>query len=58
MKPMALKNMNVSYSDTGAYTTYEDSTPVKMTMSLSFTELNPVYREDYGDSFSRDGVGY
>jgi hypothetical protein len=58
MKPMALKNMNVSYSDTGAYTTYEDSTPVKMTMSLSFTELNPVYREDYSDSFSRDGVGY
>ena len=58
MKPMALKNMNVSYSDTGAYTTYEDSTPVKMTMSLSFTELNPIYREDYGDNFSRDGVGY
>jgi hypothetical protein len=58
MKPMALKNMGVNYSDTGAYTTYEDSTPVKMTMSLSFTELNPVYHEDYQDSESSKGVGY
>ena len=58
MKPMALKNMSVNYSDTGAYTTYEDSTPVKMTMNLSFTELNPVYHEDYGDSESSKGVGY
>ena len=58
MKPMALKGMNMNYSDAGAYVTYEDSTPVKMTMSLSFTELNPVYAEDYNDSFSSEGVGY
>ena len=43
MKPMALKSMNVNYSDTGAFITYEDSTPVKMSMNLSFTELNPIY---------------
>lgn len=58
MKPMALKGMNVNYSDAGAYVTYEDSTPVKMSMSLSFTELNPIYHEDYVDSFSSEGVGY
>ena len=47
MKPMALKSMNVNYSDTGAFITYEDSTPVKLSMNLSFTELNPIYAEDY-----------
>ena len=58
MKPMALKGMNMNYSDSGAYVTYEDSTPVKMSMSLNFTELNPIYQEDYSDNFSSEGVGY
>ena len=61
MKPMALKNMNVNYSDTGAFITYEDSTPVKMSLNLSFTELNPVYAEDYDSSSlpgANEGVGF
>ena len=63
MKPMALKGMNVNYSDTGAFITYEDSTPVKMTLNLSFTELNPIYAEDYFESGNtlpdaNTGVGY
>ena len=49
MKPVALKDMNVSYTDAGSYVTYEDGTPVKMTLTLRFTELNPVYAEDYND---------
>ncbi len=60
MKPMALKSMNVNYSDTGAFITYEDSTPVKMSLNLSFTELNPIYADDYDSSLpgTTDGVGY
>ena len=63
MKPMALKSMNVNYSDTGAFITYEDSTPVKMSMNLSFTELNPIYFDDYfedGNTLpdNNTGVGY
>lgn len=63
MKPMALKSMNVNYSDTGAFITYEDSTPVKMSMNLSFTELNPIYYDDYFENGNtlpgtNDGVGY
>ena len=63
MKPMALKSMNVNYSDTGAFITYEDSTPVKMSMNLSFTELNPIYYDDYfedGNTLpdTNTGVGY
>ena len=58
---MALKNMNVNYSDTGAFITYEDSTPVKLSMNLSFTELNPIYAEDYDSSSlpgANEGVGF
>jgi hypothetical protein len=61
MKPMALKNMNVNYSDTGAFITYEDSTPVKMSLNLSFTELNPIYAEDYNSTSlpgTNEGVGF
>ena len=61
MKPMALKNMNVNYSDTGAFITYEDSTPVKLSMNLSFTELNPIYAEDYTSGSLpgvNEGVGF
>ena len=56
MKKCALVDMNVSYSDQGAYITYEDATPVAMTLNLRFRELSPVYEEDY-DSVS-DGVGF
>ena len=56
-KICALKGMRVDYtSGTGGYRVYEDSTPVKMTMNLSFTELTPIYNEDFqGNS---GGVGF
>lgn len=57
MNTCALKTMNVNYAGTGAYATYEDSTPVKMTMSLQFQELSPVYAEDYAEN-TEDGVGF
>lgn len=53
----ALKTMNVNYAGTGAYATYEDSTPVSMTMSLQFQELSPVYAEDYTEG-TEEGVGF
>lgn len=55
LKKCALVNMNVSYSDQGPYITYEDATPVAMTMSLQFRELSPVFQEDYDGT---DGVGF
>ena len=55
-KPMALTNMSVNYTASGAYSTYEDATPVHLQMNLAFQELNPVYFEDYTDSDI--GVGY
>ena len=55
-KPCALLNMGVDYTGSGAYSTYEDATPVHMKLTLSFQELNPIYFDDYQDSDI--GVGY
>lgn len=56
-KICALKGIRVDYtSGTGGYRVYEDSTPVKMSMNLSFTELSPVFDEDYDGNVG--GVGF
>ena len=59
MKTCALNDIRVNYSDGTSYITYYDGTPVKMTMTLTFTELNPLYTSDYpeGDNLS-EGVGF
>jgi len=57
-KPCALTNMGVNYTGSGSYTTYADKTPVHMKLSLSFTELNPIYNEDYKQIPLSQGVGY
>jgi len=53
----ALTSVNVNYTGSGTYMTYNDKnkTPVHMKMDLSFQELSPVYAEDYNKV---GGVGY
>ena len=58
MKTCALTKISVDYMRTGNYITYEDSTPVQLAMALSFTELNPIYAEDYKDHDLNEGVGF
>ena len=59
-KICALTNMSVNYTGTGAYATYEDATPVQITMNLAFNELSPVYFEDYDSDTpgENEGVGF
>ena len=57
-KPCALVNMTTNYTGSGSYSTYSDSTPVHMKMNLGFTELNPIYYEDYVTVKGITGVGY
>lgn len=57
MKTCALKSIQVDYTRTGNYITYEDSTPVQMSMTLNFGELSAIYSEDYSDNLS-EGVGF
>ena len=59
IKLCALKSCNVNYTADGTWATYNDGSPISMTMTLAFTELTPVFNEDYaayGDN--SDGVGY
>lgn len=59
MKPCALKEIAVNYVGAGPYMSYEDGTPIKIQMSLRFTELEPVYAEDYAQFEDGDrGVGF
>ena len=49
----------MNYTGDGTWATYNDGSPISMTMTLAFTELTPVFNEDYaayGDN--SDGVGY
>ena len=53
----ALTNVQVNYTGSGTYMTYNDKskTPVHMVMQLSFQELSPIYAEDY-DDFGNEGA--
>jgi hypothetical protein len=55
-KPCALTNMNVNYAGSGQYSTFSDTTPVHMVLTLQFQELSPIYAEDYASI--TEGVGY
>ena len=53
-KICALESVGVNYTGSGQYSTYGDDlgTPVHMKLNLSFKELEPIYREDYEESFT------
>lgn len=57
-KPCALTSIDVNYTASGTYATYEDGAPVHLQMGLTFKEINPVYNEDYDQPESAEGVGY
>lgn len=54
IKLCALQNMSVNYIPDGTYMTYEDdySTMTCYELSLSFTELEPVYADDYQNTLN------
>jgi hypothetical protein len=48
IKPCALRNVSVSYTPEGKYMTYADGgSMVQTTLTLSFSELEPIYDIDY-----------
>ena len=55
-KQCFLQSINVNYTGEGTYATYNDGTPVSMTMDLSFQEIEPIYDTDYEGI--NIGVGY
>jgi len=59
-KHCALTGMQVNYTNAGTFASYEDGTPVSISMNLTFKELNPIYFEDYEEFSANDskGVGF
>ncbi len=58
-KTCALESVSVDYTgETGRFAAYEeDSQPVTTLITLNFTELVPIYDEDYAEFTTDDDVG-
>ena len=58
-KVVALKSCDVNYMPDGSYMTFNDpaGTMTAYSMQLSFTELEPLYYDDY-DKYSTDEIGF
>ena len=55
-KPCALTTFNVNYTGANVWSSYKDGTPTLIKCQMQFSEMNPIYAEDY--SKSGKGVGY
>ena len=49
VKECALLNVGVNYMPDNSYMTYEDSSMVSYSLTLSFQELEPIFNSDYED---------
>ena len=47
IKECALTGCNINYTPDGNYQTYENSSMVAYEMTLNFSELEPIYHDDY-----------
>ena len=47
-KECALQSFTVNYAPNGTYSTYEDGVMTAYQMSMTYSELNPVFNDDYG----------
>ena len=57
IKECALQSFNVNYTPDGNYATYEDTSMVTYEIQFSFSELEPIYNDDYGKN-DWNNIGY
>ena len=53
-----MTDMQTTYTGEGVYSTYEDGTPVSMTLDVAFKEIQPIYDVDYDNNPGTEAVGY
>lgn len=59
IKECALQNFTVNYTPEGNYSTYEDGAMTKYDIGMSFSELEPIYDDDYLNLNDNDAtIGY
>jgi hypothetical protein len=60
IKECALTNFTVNYTPAGNYATFEDGAMTQYDITLSFTELDPIYDDDYTklDGDADNDIGY
>ena len=60
IKEVALQTFNVNYTPDGNYATYEDTSMVSYELQFGFSELEPIYNDDYTklDGNSDRSIGY
>jgi hypothetical protein len=51
IKECALQNFVVNYTPEGQYATFYDGVLVSYEIQMTFSELEPVFNEDYGENF-------
>ena len=57
-KQCFMTDMQTTYTGEGVYSTYEDGTPVSMTLDVAFKEIQPIYDVDYDNGPGTEAVGY
>jgi len=61
-KECALTTFNTNYTPNGAYSTYSDGTMTQYNISMTFSELDPIFNDDYDtlDDGQQDtaGIGF
>ena len=60
IKECALTNFNVNYVPDGTYATFENSSMVAYELQFQFSELEPIYNDDYGklDGDADNQIGF
>tara|TARA_R100000008_G_scaffold47169_1_gene27900 strand:- start:1103 stop:2410 length:1308 start_codon:yes stop_codon:yes gene_type:complete len=56
-KECALQSFGVDYAPNGNYSTYEDGIMTAYRMTMTYSELQPIYNDDYGVNFPAE-IGF
>ena len=57
-KECALQGFGVQYTPTGNYSTFSDGVMTQYQVTMSFTELEPIFNDDYGNDGNPIEIGF
>ena len=57
-KECGLQSLGVDYAPNGQYSTYEDGVMTAYQMTMTYSELNPIYNDDYGNEEFPAAIGF